>query len=820
VCTSPVAADIRQQDDLGREVILEKPATRIISLAPHLTETIFAAGAGDRLVGTVSYSDFPEAAKAGPRVGSYDTVSFETVLAMEPDLVFACRHQPIRALVVGLVLSAGLVWIAWLVTPARYRAEGLVRVRQQQDVIFSAQTSRSADTTFFYSQEQLVVSPQVLSAALEHEDIRALSDLIPRDEQVEWLRDQLQVEIESGSEVMSIAAVNQSPRLAYALANAVTQSYLGEVTNRMALDRERRKRELERAAKEADKRLDELWTELNTAAQTVGSDSSQSLTIRDELQLQAYRDYSRQLQAAQIRGNELEAQLASAMRRNSVNGPEDGPVTDMMIQNDPEVMAVKQRVQGAKSQIEQMRQIVADPNSPRLQRLMKDLEFYEADLQQVIETRSMALQEQLRNQTQSARENSLVELQQQIDRNRAEKEFLRQRMSEIDTGITRTEDKTGVQLDMWRHAIQRQTGLADSLWQSLQELKIESQSQPRVTLIELANVPSSADHSRRLKAAGAAGLMAWIMAVLGVGYVEWRDCRIRFSEDLTSRFALPVFGKDCPNGSGAVNRKRISSGPREAAAQMMLLDSSGDHIPSLMVGSAANGEPRHLVATELARSLCKFRRRTLLIDADTNGNRLSRALGVDKLPGLRQLTPSSDVRHLIVPSEQEGLDFLSIGLRQEDENWVDPEVLRHVIDSLRDEYRAIVVCGPALLSSAESLLLASQVDVLLMAVQMGTSRWNQLAMSAQSAIQAGIGIGGCILQYSKRGRKLRLQPDRQGETVAPSHDTSAEASLHAEIGAMKRELDQARREPSESDSSRDEQPTSQTPESPNPETTT
>jgi len=89
VCTSPVAADIRQQDDLGREVILEKPATRIISLAPHLTETIFAAGAGDRLVGTVSYSDFPEAAKAGPRVGSYDTVSFETVLAMEPDLVFA-----------------------------------------------------------------------------------------------------------------------------------------------------------------------------------------------------------------------------------------------------------------------------------------------------------------------------------------------------------------------------------------------------------------------------------------------------------------------------------------------------------------------------------------------------------------------------------------------------------------------------------------------------------------------------------------------------------------------------------------------------------
>lgn len=75
------------QDDAGTTLTLPKPALRIVSLAPHITEAVFAAGAGDRLVGTVSYSDFPEAAKKIPLVGSYNEVNFEQILALRPDLI-------------------------------------------------------------------------------------------------------------------------------------------------------------------------------------------------------------------------------------------------------------------------------------------------------------------------------------------------------------------------------------------------------------------------------------------------------------------------------------------------------------------------------------------------------------------------------------------------------------------------------------------------------------------------------------------------------------------------------------------------------------
>lgn len=76
-------------DDRDREICLQQPAQRIIALSPGVTELLFAAGAGERLVGAVRYSDYPEAANDIPRVGSHTRLDLETVLAMEPDLVVA-----------------------------------------------------------------------------------------------------------------------------------------------------------------------------------------------------------------------------------------------------------------------------------------------------------------------------------------------------------------------------------------------------------------------------------------------------------------------------------------------------------------------------------------------------------------------------------------------------------------------------------------------------------------------------------------------------------------------------------------------------------
>ncbi len=83
------AAPVAVTDDAGHLVTLAGPARRIVSLAPHVTELLFAAGAGARLVGVSDYSDFPAAAKAIGSVGGAAALDIERIVQLKPDLVVA-----------------------------------------------------------------------------------------------------------------------------------------------------------------------------------------------------------------------------------------------------------------------------------------------------------------------------------------------------------------------------------------------------------------------------------------------------------------------------------------------------------------------------------------------------------------------------------------------------------------------------------------------------------------------------------------------------------------------------------------------------------
>jgi len=87
--TAVVHGQLRVTDDMGNIILLDKPARRIISLAPHITELLFEAGATDQLVGTVEFSDYPPAATRIPRIGSFSKFDFEAIAALQPDLVIA-----------------------------------------------------------------------------------------------------------------------------------------------------------------------------------------------------------------------------------------------------------------------------------------------------------------------------------------------------------------------------------------------------------------------------------------------------------------------------------------------------------------------------------------------------------------------------------------------------------------------------------------------------------------------------------------------------------------------------------------------------------
>ena len=154
-----------EQSAIPDNKIGQQKVQRIVSLAPHVTELIFAAGAGDRLVGVVEYSDFPPAAKDIRSVGDAFRIDYESLEVLQPDLVigWASGNPPemiarIRELGFRVVLvdaqsldeiAGQLETIGALTATAGQADKRAAEIRQQFAELRSAPAGRQKSTVFW-----------------------------------------------------------------------------------------------------------------------------------------------------------------------------------------------------------------------------------------------------------------------------------------------------------------------------------------------------------------------------------------------------------------------------------------------------------------------------------------------------------------------------------------------------------------------------------------------------------------------------------------------------------------------------------------------
>ncbi|MBA3582661.1 MAG: ABC transporter substrate-binding protein [Gammaproteobacteria bacterium] len=103
---------IHARDASGTSITLAQPAKRIISLAPHITELLFAVGAGPQVIAVSQYSDYPTPAKALPRIGAAGALDLEKIIQLKPDLIIGWQSgnaanaiEKLRALSINVYLS-------------------------------------------------------------------------------------------------------------------------------------------------------------------------------------------------------------------------------------------------------------------------------------------------------------------------------------------------------------------------------------------------------------------------------------------------------------------------------------------------------------------------------------------------------------------------------------------------------------------------------------------------------------------------------------------------------------------------------------------
>lgn len=719
--------------------------------------------------------------RANPRPSMSNTAIRRTGIPEFSELVLACRHRPLGTLIVGISISILACCAAWSLIPATFQSESFIHIRQREDVVFTPQSSRSEDLMFVRAQTQLALSPQVLSVAIADDGLRKWCELPTSTDGIATLRSWLRTDVQTGAEVLSISAVHRSADVSHAASLAVTRAYLDEVTSRQSSDQGRRRQELEAAANNAELVLDRLWDELNQIATQLGSNDSQSLAMRDQVQIQAYRDYAQQLRVVQTKRHELQTRLSEleskrsappAIAPQAMRNPRDQRARPSSIASakpdrlNAEQLRWQNRIVELDERIRQIRSVAADPNTARLDPYFAErriaiemLRSTDSKGDKETPPRHDSLDEKRAQYSPTPKvhlkpqsvvddvHQEIAQIKQQLKANTSERDFLQAQMAEIDSKINQTEDQNGVQLEMARHAVERQSRLADGLWQSLEELKIESQSQPRVKLMKLADYPLQANQSKRLKITAAAFGVAWLITVLVFGFVEWQSCLVRSSDDVVAATSVPVFGID--RGT-PTTRSPLAGGSYseagEAAARLMLANGRRQQIASVFVTSVTDAEPRERTALKLAEAFAGYRRRTLLIDCDASSLRLARQLKATEQAGILQLEHDADrtMSH-VVPTELEDLDVLPLGQCEDGSPWVDSQSLRRVLGAVRRQYDAIVVNGPAMLSTGDSLLLASQTDQVLLAVFVGQTNWNQIRVCQDVITATDVPLTGMIV---------------------------------------------------------------------------
>lgn len=89
-------------DDLGKSVVIPENVNRTVSLAPNLTEIVFAVGAGDKLVGDTTYCNYPPEAQRIPKVGDTLKPNIETIVALKPEVVFVSTASQLETFIATL----------------------------------------------------------------------------------------------------------------------------------------------------------------------------------------------------------------------------------------------------------------------------------------------------------------------------------------------------------------------------------------------------------------------------------------------------------------------------------------------------------------------------------------------------------------------------------------------------------------------------------------------------------------------------------------------------------------------------------------------
>jgi capsular exopolysaccharide synthesis family protein len=712
------------------------------------------------IVPATAQSPLPQVAGAVPTNPAVAPASSLNVI----DLLRALRRRWAMATFLGMACAAVVGGTTWyIIPPAQYTARALLHVAAiPPRVIFPTAESRTDYGTFQRTQVTMIKSRHVLNTAFRRDEIKNLPIVRNQVDPVEWLEREVKVNFPGGSEILEIAMNGDSPQILAAVVNAVTNAYLTEVVDVEHNDRLRRHDMLKKIWGDYQSSLQKKRDELRKLAEAVGSDNKQTLSLKQQFELERHSRVENDLMQVQseLRKAQIELEVRQSREEEVVITAAD---VEGRIASDPGVELRRSQIADLETKIRKNSRLTQKKSDPsvrmfqfELEAARKSLNEYQKRLRPIV---VKELQEQLRNSP-----SSLEPLQEQIElltklegRLKAEFDSLKENERQLNRGVL---DVGSIQEE-----IEQAEVAAKTVGTEVEALKVELQAPPRIRLFEKAENPRRKDDGKKARMAGIASAGAFAFVLLGISFWEYRSRRIDSIEEVMHILGMRVVGALPSIPKPARQRRDLAlAAPDRAscwfgqliesvdAARTMVLHAARlNEYRILMVTSANVGEAKTSFSGHLATSLARSGRVTLLIDFDLRRPTAHRICGVPLEPGLSEfLRGEIDIAAAIRPTMVGGLWILPAGKSDSRTIIALAQVnLRSVFESLKDQFDFLIIDSSPVLPVADSLLIGQHVDAVIFSILREVSRRPEVATAKELLAALQIPILGAVVSRAR-----------------------------------------------------------------------
>jgi capsular exopolysaccharide synthesis family protein len=696
------------------------------------------------------YSPLPPALTKGPDMSA---------------LLQALGRRWLLAAFLGILLAGGVGAAVWFFLPIRHTAYSQLRIAGTPPwlVVRNADTSegRGEFLTYLRTQAAWIKNYFVLGAALQREDVKNLQMVREQPEPLTWLTEELKVDFQEGSEIMTVSMIGNDPGEVVTLVKAVTQTYLDKIVN---MEREGRRARLAELNDIYDKSVEKLRAQRNAQrklAESLGTSDSQALTQKQVNLLGLFGEKQRLHSQVQTDLMKARARVESYLaREKAITEPMLSPaILNEALEADLTGKQLLFRINQLQDLVSEYQHSALRDDEPSLKKAQALLE----ETKKSLEVRRTELRpdvlERLRQRNQNDSQAALAEIQTHVASLIEQEKKLKDEVE----ALGKEADKVGTsstELEMLRAEVQRDDKVATRVGDELDVLKIELRSPPRVTLNQEAAIQKK-DIKRFVLALVMGPVLALVGVCLSIAWLEFRKRRIQSSDEVMRGLgmrvvgavpALPVLVRSRPNAANQSAAGNTLLESIDGIRTVLLRDASVQETRVIMVTSAVSGEGKTTLASHLAGSLARSGRRTLLIDCDLRHPAVHQLFELPLSPGFSEaVLGEMHAVEVIRPTTIKGLSVITAG------QW-DREVMQimtreevvGIFEKLKAEYEFIVMDSHPILAATDGLVVGQYADAVLLSLLRDVSQTPQVYAACQRLATLGIRVLGAVVNGTKR----------------------------------------------------------------------